>query len=266
MNRIKRYVLCASLFLAALSLAALSDAQSPFDGTWLIKPAQSKLSTKPFTFYTSQGWFHCVSCYGPPFDVAADGQDHPVTGQTFDTASITIVDANTIKGVYKKDGKAIAEEADTVSRDGKTLTSKYTGYAQNGQVTNSVATSKRVGVLPAGVHATSGNWVAQGFTDTENDLTIIYKTSGDELTMTDPTGDSYTAKFDGKDYPYKGSYQANAVSLKQIDARTIEETDKRDGTVVAVYKMAVSANGKSMTIVYHDPQNDTTSTYVATKK
>jgi len=265
MNRIKRYVLCASLFLAALSLAASSAAQSPFDGTWLIKPAQSKLNPKPFTIYTSQGWYHCVSCT-PPFDVAADGADHAVSGQTFDTASVTLVDANTIKGVFKKDGKTTAEELGTVSRDGKTLTVKYTGYAQNGQVINQVGTDKRIGVLPAGVHATSGNWVAQSFTDTENDLTTTYKTNGDEITMTDPTGDSYTAKFDGKDYPYKGSYQADAVSLKRIDARTIEETDKRDGTAVSIYKMTVSADGKSMTIVYHDPRADTTSAFVATKK
>jgi len=264
MNRIKRYVLCTSLFLAALSLAASSDAQSPFDGTWLFKPAQLKLSPKPFTFYTSQGWFHCVSCT-PPFDVAADGQDHAVTGQPFDTESVTLVDANTIKSVEKKDGKTIEEESGTVSKDGKTSTTTEIYYGQNGQVTKSSVTWKRLGVLPAGVHATSGNWQMLKITAPEKDWTATYKTSGDEVTMNDSDGHSYTAKFDGKDYPYKGDYQANAVSIKRIDARTMEETYKRDGTVVGISTMTLSADGKSVTDVFRDPRSDRTTTMVFAK-
>ncbi len=85
--------------------------------------------------------------------------------------------------------------------------------------------------------------------------------------MTDPTGDSYTAKFDGIDYPSKGAYGTNgAVSLKKIDAHTIEETDKRDGKATNVQKMTVSPDGRTMTLVVHDAQRDTTSTFTATKK
>ena len=49
--------------------------------------------------------------------------------------------------------------------------------------------------------------------------------------MSQPTGESYTAKLDGKDYPAKGSYTYNSVSLKRVDYHTIEETDKREGKV-----------------------------------
>jgi hypothetical protein len=265
MNCVKRYVLCAIVLLAALGAAAVSHSQSPFDGTWRLNPASAKFTPKPFTSYTSQGWFHCVSCT-PPFDVAADGQDHAVSGHAFSTVSVTLVDAHTIKFVYKKDGRVTGDELDSVSPDGKIMTSATSNYPANGQVTHATAKLKRVGVLSLGVHATSGNWQVLNFTDTENDLLTTYTTNGDELTMTDPTGDSYTAKFDGSDYPYKGNYGVNAVSLKRIDARTIEETDKRDGTVVGVYKMTISPDGKSMTIVAHDPRNDTTSTFVAMKK
>ncbi len=265
MNCVKRFVLCAIVLLAASGAAAVSHSQSAFDGTWRLDPASAKLTPKPFTSYTSQGWFHCVSCE-PPFDVAADGQDHTVTGHAFSTVSATIVDSHAIKFVYKKDNKITGDEVDTVSADGKIMTSVTSNYSANGQVTHATAKLKRVGVLSPGVHATSGNWQVLNFTDTENDLLTTYKTNGDELTMTDPTGDSYMAKFDGSDYPYKGNYGVNAVSLKRIDARTIEETDKRDGTVVGVYKMTVSPNGKSMTIVAHDPRNDTTSTFTASKK
>jgi hypothetical protein len=266
MDTIKRYLLCTSLFFAALSLAASSPAQSPFDGTWLIKPAQSKPTSIPLTFYTSQGWLHCVSCT-PPNDVAADGADHAVTGQVFDTTNVTLVDANTIKVVNKKDGRIIEELSGAVSKDGKTLTIKRADYAQNGQVTNSVETWKRIGDLPsAGVHATSGKWQMLKVTGGEKFTTVTYRTNGDEITMTAPDGENYTAKFDGKDYPFKGDYQANTVSLKRIDAHTLEETYKRDGTVAYISKMTISPDGKSMTTVFRGPKGETGATFAATKK
>ena len=64
-------------------------------------------------------------------------------------------------------------------------------------------------------------------------LTVTYRVSDDDLTMTDQVGDSYTAKFDGKDYPYKGDPGVTTVSLKKIDANTIEETDKLNGKVIS---------------------------------
>ncbi len=265
MNNMKRYVPWAAFLLAGLFLSAVVHAQSPFDGTWRIDPAKSKLDQKPFTIYTSQGWYHCVSCT-PPFDVAADGQFHPVAGQSFDTSSVTLVDPHTISIVAKKGEKTIEEDKATVSANGKTVIIKTTTYPMNGGAAqNSSTTLKRVGTLPPGVHATSGNWVPLGFTDTEADLSFTFKTNGDELMMTDPTGDNYTAKFDGNDYPYK-SYGANGVSLKKVDAHTIVETDKRDGKVIGDQKMTVSPDGKTMTLAVHNPQNDRTSTYIASKK
>jgi hypothetical protein len=265
MNRTMRYVLCTSFSAALLIFAVNACAQSPFDGTWRINPSSAKLDQKPFTIYTSQGWYHCVSCT-PPFDVPADGQFHAVSGQPFDTVSITLVDPHTITIASKKGDKTIEEDTVTVSADGKLTTIKSTTYPLNGGgPQNSSMTLKRVGMLPAGVHATSGNWVPLKFTDTEADLSFTFKSNGDELTMTDPTGDNYTAKFDGNDYPYK-SYGANGVTLKKIDSHTIVETDKRDGKVISEQKMTVSPDGKTMTLVAHDPQRDTTSTFTATKK
>jgi len=267
MNQARRLFVCAAFSLALVSIATASYAQSPFDGTWHIDLAKAKFDQKPFTIYLSQGWYHCVSCT-PPYDIAADGQFHPVAGQAFDEESITIVDPKTTKFIDKKDGKTIGESTVTASADDKMLTIKSTSYPMNGTgPQNSSASLKRIGTLPAGVHATSGNWVPLKMADTEADLAFTFKSSGDELTMTDPTGDSYTAKFDGSDYPSKGAYgTTGAVSLKKIDAHSIEETDKRDGKVVNVQKMTVSPDGKTMTIVSHDPQRGTTSTFVATKK
>jgi hypothetical protein len=77
---------------------------------------------------------------------------------------------------------------------------------------------------------------------------------GEKVTSESVTADgkkvtvTYTANFDGKDYPISGSaLGADKVSLKRIDARTTERTDKKDGKVVVSIKRVVSADGKTMT-------------------
>jgi hypothetical protein len=61
------------------------------------------------------------------------------------------------------------------------------------------------------------------------------------------TATQYTANFDGKDYPFTGSQISDTVSLKRIDARTTERTNKKDGKVTATITRVVSADGKTMT-------------------
>jgi hypothetical protein len=63
-----------------------------------------------------------------------------------------------------------------------------------------------------------------------------------------PTMTQYTANFDGKDYPLTGSQNADKVSLKRIDARTTERTDKKGDTVVITRTRVVSQDGKTMTV------------------
>src|SRR5258706_14398659 len=62
------------------------------------------------------------------------------------------------------------------------------------------------------------------------------------------TTTQYTANFDGKDSPLTGSPIADMVSLKRIDARTTERTDKTRGTVAQTIKRVVSADGKTMNV------------------
>jgi len=58
----------------------------------------------------------------------------------------------------------------------------------------------------------------------------------------------YTANVDGKDYAMTGSQNADTVSLKRIDARTMERTDKKGEKVVATSTRVVSEDGKTMTV------------------
>jgi hypothetical protein len=100
----------------------------------------------------------------------------------------------------------------------------------------------------------------------DNGLAFTYKVEGDSLTMNNPTGQSYTAKLDGTEAPYKGDPGTTSVSVKRVDKNTMEETDKRDGKVITVSRMTVSADGKSMTIAFDDKLHGTTGKIVAQKQ
>jgi len=83
--------------------------------------------------------------------------------------------------------------------------------------------------------------------------------------MSDPIGESYDAKFHGKDYPVKGD-SGYAVSLIKVDDRSMDAPNKRDGKVVGMDPVLVSADGKSMTIKSEDRVQGTTATFTATKR
>jgi hypothetical protein len=65
-----------------------------------------------------------------------------------------------------------------------------------------------------------------------------------------PTHAQYSAKFDGKDYPVTGLVNADSVSVKRIDASTVETTQKKDGKAVMTISTEVSKDGKTRTNTY----------------
>ena len=62
----------------------------------------------------------------------------------------------------------------------------------------------------------------------DNGLTVTYQSTADGLKMADLNGESYDAKFAGRDYPVEGDPGHTMVSLKRI-LRTRLRFCKRDG-------------------------------------
>jgi len=58
----------------------------------------------------------------------------------------------------------------------------------------------------------------------------------------------YTANHDGKDYPVTGNPDADTISLKRINASSVETTQKKGGKVTLTNVRTVSADGKTMTV------------------
>jgi hypothetical protein len=238
---------------------AILLAQSSFDGTWRFTPQSGQFGGKPDTFSLQKGVYRCESCV-PRIEVKADGKDHKVSGSPYyDTVSAKAADDHTIEIVSKKNSKVVGTSKMSTSQDGNTLNTEFTFVSESGQKGNGTFTSTRLTAAPEGANKTSGSWKPDKMESaSESMMTVIYKVTDDSLSMSDPTGDSYTAKFDGKDYPYKGDPGITSVSLKKINDNTIEETDKREGKVVSVARLMVSPDGKTMNLEGEDKLHGTT--------
>jgi hypothetical protein len=254
---------CVVLWLLPVMLFA----QSPFDGTWKTNMANSKLSQKSYVFSVNNGMYDCESCAPKIKNVKADGQDQPVSGQPYDTLMVQVVDANSVRFAAKKAGKPEFEQTRTLSPDGKTLTIAITSYPPDGsQSVHTEVKFTRVSKGPAGSNATSGAWRVQNINEDAAGLTTTWKGGGDGLSMSTPTGMSWEAKLDGKEYPVKGIYANETVSVKPAGDRAIEVTYKRDGKLWSVDKITVAPDGKTMTTVTDNKQSGRVSTYVDEKQ
>src|ERR1700756_2276559 len=238
----------------ALLVSVPATAQNAFDGTWKFNLSDAQFAKKPDVFLLQNGTYECKTCV-PPINVKADGQDHSVSGHPYyDSVSIKVVDDRTIEEVDKKSGKTVATSKFVVSPDGKMANFEFSDSSNtNSDPVTGKGSSTRLAKGPAGSHAASGSWVtAKMDTLSDNGLLVTYKVDGDSLSMTSPTGQSYVAKLDGTDAPYKGDPGTTSVSVKSMGKNMIEETDKRDGKVISVARMTVAADGKNMTIKVDD--------------
>jgi len=254
--------------LVSLFMPGMATAQSAFDGTWKVDMNKVEFSKKPDVYLLQNGIYECKTCV-PPIKVKADGQDQTVTGHPYyDTVAVKVISDHEVEETDKKNGKTVATSTTTVSADGNTLTFEFSDSSNsNAAPVTGKGEATRVAKGPAGSNAISGSWRTAKFENlSDNAITWTYKVSGDELTMTNPTGQSYTAKLNGTEAPYKGDPGTTSVSVKQEGKNNMEETDKRDGKVISVARMTVAADGKSMTIAVTDKLHGTTFQFVAEKQ
>jgi len=252
----------AGFVFALLPFAAL--AAGPFDGKWKTQLDTLQYSARPDAYELKDGVYTCSTCV-PPISVKADGSDQPVAGHSYyDTMAVKQVDAHSVQVDSKLQGKLIFSSTVTASADGNTLSSHFRDMSGTQAVTGTFV-EKRVSAGAIGAHAISGKWQAEKLPEfSDLGATIAYRMTGDGLQM-EWNGQSYDAKFDGKQVLTKNDPGKTMVSLKRISDHVIEETDTRDGKVTDITLMTVSADGASMTVVDKDMINDMTTSFVMKK-
>jgi len=259
-------------FVIALLFPAFAAAQSDFDGTWKIDLSKSVPPTEPEMFLLQNGMYHCKTCV-PKIDVKADGQDQNVAGNPYyDTISIKVLDDRSIQETEKKDGKIVKTSKMTVSGEGNSATVEINDNTQSNRdpVTGKLDLTRppKAKRPPTGSHAVSGSWRISKMTDfSDNALTFTLKVEGDSLTMTTPTGQSYTAKLDGTEAPYKGDTGTSSVSVLRLGEHTFMETDRRGTKSVRSARMMIMPGStKTMNLIVSDLLQESSFVFVAEKQ
>ena len=254
-----------------LLLPVLAMAQSDFDGTWKIDLNKSTMSDKPDVFLLQGGIYQCKTCI-PVINVKADGEDHRVTGNPYyDTINIKDLGDQGIERIEKQNGKTVATSKMMLSSDGATATLEFTDNSNaNADRVTYKATVTRIGKAkrPAGAHAISGSWrISRMESVSDNGLTLTFKVDGESLNMTTMAGQSYTAKLDGTDAPYKGNSGINGVSVMRLSKGTIVETAKYDGKEVKVTRLMIDpADTRTLEMIVTDSLRGTSTLLVAHKQ
>lgn len=250
---------------ALLLLPAAAFASSAFDGTWKQNVASMKVTGKADQIQVLDGTYTCASCV-PEIKVKADGSDQPVTGHPYyDTVAVTVVGNNSIHVIEKLGGKQTINLSYTVSTDGKTLTGKFQDYTGTQMATGTFTETRRAKGAP-GSHPVSGSWQPDTLTDANAVAsTITYQMTNDQFSM-HWNGQSYNAKFDGKEYPVQGDPGKTMVKLKKLDDHNVQETDSREGKVTDEIHLAAGKDGKTIEVTDNDVMHHQITTFTLDKQ
>jgi hypothetical protein len=256
-----KFVMSALLLAPAVALAA-----SAFDGTWKLRVGSMQVTGKPDVWVIAEGTYSCPSCNPPVDKLPADGAFHKVSGHAYyDELQVRVVDARTVEITQRQNGKTVGTGTMQVAADGNSLAQKFTSF-QGAQPMTGTFSEKRVAAGPPGSHALSGSWLQDQMTDANDALrTVSFVMTAEGFGM-QSNGQSYNAKFDGKQYPVTGDPGNTQVVLKKVNGRTVEEIDYRQGKVVDEIQIAAAADGKTVMMSDKDVAHGQTTTMILDKQ
>jgi hypothetical protein len=140
------WLITSAVVLASI-LSGLAMAQdNPFVGTWKLNVSKSHYDPGPAPRSQTRTWessgkvtVEGIDAMGKPknseFTLKTDGKDHPASGATNGADSVAgkIIDANSVQGTFKMNGKPIEAATYTVSKNGKVLTIASKGTNLSGR-------------------------------------------------------------------------------------------------------------------------------------
>ncbi|HXW90006.1 MAG TPA: hypothetical protein VEK33_05630 [Terriglobales bacterium] len=235
-----------SLLIACLVSGALWAANDPFVGEWKLNPSRSILTDQMKVESLGANKYAFDFGAGTAETIVADGTDQPGIFGT--TLSVAVEGPEAWKLVRKKDGRMLITGNWKLSEDGNTLSDDFTSIESNGSTSNVNYVYKRTG---AG-SGFAGTWESTSETLKSVFVLQVQPYEGDGLSFIYPSRTA-NVKFDGKDYPNLGPNltPGSVSSVRRVNERTLEMTDKIDGKVVDTRQIELSPDLKTLTVTVH---------------
>lgn len=234
------YCAWAAMVLAAAPCVAAGPS---WDGTWKLNEAKSKMTGSTYTI-TQNANMYTFDAGSFKFSFGCDGKDYNILPDR--TVSCT-GSGNSYTMVWKINGKVQSTTKQTISSDGKTLTSIDTGTRPDGSTFTDRETDTRVG---AG-SGMAGTWKSTAVKNSAPGMFIL-KVNGDVLHYESPRYKSTSdAKLDGTPAPIKGPTSAAGlmVSNKYDGPNKVLSIVTLNGKEMGRDVMTLSADGKTITDV-----------------
>jgi hypothetical protein len=244
-----------SLLAVCLTTSAWG-ANDPLVAKWKVNAAKSTLLDEMTVERAGANRYAITFAPGQVDTVVADGTDQPAVGGS--TLSITVRGSNDWEVVRKMQGRMLLKAHWVLSEDGKTLNDAFTQYLPDGMsLFGQPLPNGTTLVLPYVYQRTAGQ---SGFLGTwDSDSAKVRAGIELEIQQYDADGlsfkrsDESTAmilKLDGSDHPVgeKSGDQSAAYSVRRLNARTMEVTDKSAGKITGTRRIELSTDLKTLTI------------------
>lgn len=227
-------------------ISARLFAADPRIGTWKLVSADSHLAPPRVLSITHAGKGVHVSISGVHVEFTSnwDGHDNHVQNvPAFNQVVMRRIGKDQAEIKEKKNGALVATLRHKISSDRKELTTTTVQPGREDQIT--------VWVRSGGAHDAGnpfiGEWT-QDFSKTRLQQGLVLKIEPNGKDGVHFAGEfSYTANFDGRDYPLKDS-RDDTVALTLIDPHTVDSTYKRGDEITDQDRWVVSADGQQMTM------------------
>ena len=231
------------VFATAFASPCLA-ADSPWDGTWKLNEAKSKMTGNTFT-YTAKpgGGYHYSNGSSYEYDFACDGKDYPTLANR--SIACTASGDSVFDITVKVAGTPYSTVHRVISPDGKSLTTIASGKQPDGTPFTNKTTSMRV----TGSKGLVGEWKTAKTSSNTSDIVVI-KAQPDSQHMEIPGfKEVMDYKLDGSEAKISGPLipKGAAMTVKAESPRSISYTESIDGKLYGEGIRTLSPDGKSYT-------------------
>lgn len=240
----------AILALAAASFAQTADRKTPpgplvddFYGAWRME-GSAQADANPQLSFIERGDSIETNSNGRTYSFKLDGAEYPA-GESGQTVSWRRTGDRSYEATQKDKGEIVTVSAVQISADGKTM--RTTVKPKDGSAPLPIVMERSQGATAA--EPLIGFWKLALVSGSK-----VIEPSANGVRITSSAGDTYTAVFDGRDYPMTGTAvdPGAVVSLNRISDRAFEETRKSSGIVIARVRFELSPDGKTLTQSFTD--------------
>jgi hypothetical protein len=249
--------------LLALPCAAVSAADSPWNGTWKLDPQKSHLTGQTITYSERPGGMLHFEDGSASFDFGLDCKEYQTWANR--TTAWTAAGKNAWDTVTRVDGKVNSKGHAVLTEDGKTLTMTFAGTRPDGQDFHEEDVFNRV----SGADGLIGTWRTTKVSGPDQPQTFVISSPAAGVLHYDIPDMKASAegRLDGKDHPLTGPTvpPGTTISWQRLNPTRIRYTIKADGKPVGMGVQTIAADGGSFTDASWNPGREsekTTSVYV----